>query len=768
MRPLRLHPIAWAIACLVPTGALAGTGLPPLQVDPALLGASPPPARPPAPAPAAGTASPTTKAPGPPAPPLAPAAPAGPQTITLQADRLRGIQGVQMQAIGKVAVHQGARALFADKLTFFQAQDRVVAEGHVRLYEENASVFGPLLNLKLDTNQGFMDLPTYLWGPTHGRGQGTRLLFKGQGRYRVEKGSYTTCPVGNNDWFLHVSDLDLDRTTQVGTAYNGYIDFKGVPILYVPWFTFPLSRARKSGFLTPSLGTSGNNGAQITTPYYFNIAPNFDDTLTPTIMAKRGLLLGDQFRYLEPTYSGVFEGQVLPNDRITGTTRYLLDFQHTQTLAPGWAAYINAEKVSDATYFTDLSTNLANIATVTLPQAASVVYTGGGWWSFSGLFQRYQTLQLPNAPVVPPYTTAPQLALGGTDYNGPFGTTFAFTAQYDNFVHPTLPSGQRLVVNPSVSLPLENSFAYVTPKIGLWASDYALNRTTSPLPDAHFAVPILSVDSGVTFERDTSFRGTRYVQTLEPRLYYLYVPYHNQDNIPLFDTTAADFNFVQMFSDNQFTGYDRINDANQVTAGLTSRFLERATGIERLRASVGQIFYFKNQQVGLPGIPLRTRHTSDVLSEVSGPITTMWNLYGLWEYNPQVRGTAQYDIGTHFTPAPGRVINFDYRYSAATLLPTPAMRMIDVSSEWPITRRITGLMRWNYDFLGARLLEGLAGIEYNGGCWALRLVANHIQTTTSQASNSFFVQLELNGLSIGENPLDVLRSNIAGYAKTND
>lgn len=779
MQASRLTPIALALLQLFPGAAHGAAGMPPLAVDPALLAPAPSPA-PAAQAPArkpAETAPPaaseTPHAGGPrtqeqAAPPAAPkplakpAAADGQAPILIRADRIQGRENQEVQASGKVELHQDGQSLYADHLTYFEPEDKVVAKGDVRIIQTGTLLQGPDLELKLDTNIGHMDRPSYELTETHARGKGSKLLFRGKEQYRLLDANYTTCPIGQDDWFFHVSQLDIDRTAQVGTARNAYLDFMGVPLLYTPWISFPLNNQRKSGFLAPSFGTTGNSGSEFALPYYWNIAPNYDATITPRVFTKRGLQLNNEFRYLEPDYGGVLEADVLPDDRVKGENRFLLFLQHQQNLGSNWHASLNLQKVSDNSYFTDLSTEVSAVSQTILPREGTLSYTGGGWWNFLARVQRFQTLQDPLAPITPPYDRAPQF-LVTANKEVPLGAEAAFSGEFVNFVHPTLVNGRRLALHPTLDLPLRNRWGYVTPKLGLHYVRYNLDPNTTSLTNASLTVPTFSLDSGVTFERDLALGGHDFTQTLEPRAYYVYIPYRDQSRLPIFDTALADLNFAQLFSENQFTGSDRVNDANQLTLAVTSRLIDAGTGAERLRGAIGQRYYFKDQQVGLPGVPLRTDNSSDVLATLGGQVTPALALDGGWQYSPELNASQQLNFAAHYRPAAGRVVNFIYRYTRDSL------KQVDISSQWPLSGRISGLARWNYSLLDRRLLEGLAGLEYNGGCWVLRGVVHSLVTATAQTTNAFFLQLELNGVGrVGANPLDVLRQNISGYTKTND
>jgi LPS-assembly protein len=684
---------------------------------------------------------------------------AEPTPLFIDADRLQGVRDQNLEAFGDVDMRKEGESVAADYLIYRQPEDEVFAKGHVRIEQNSSSAAGPEMRLKLEQNLGYMESPVYQLTDNNARGDAKRLLFEGKDKYRLLDARYTTCSAGSDDWFLHAADLEIDRTTQIGTAHHAYVEFKGVPLLYTPWMTFPLVAQRKSGFLAPSIGSTGNSGWELTTPYYWNIAPNRDATISPRFMLKRGLQLRNELRYLESNYVGEADVEVLPGDRITHSTRHFLALQHQQNLGNGWTGSLNLQRASDDNYFRDLSTLVASTSLTFLPREGTLSYAKAPW-NFTARIQGYQTLQDPLAPVVPPYSRLPQLLLNASKPDV-YGADLALASEFVDFSHPTLVNGRRFMLYPSVSLPLRQTYGYLIPKIGLHMTRYTLGEGATT-PDITRTVPIFSADSGLYFERDWGVGDTQFLQTLEPRLYYVYVPTREQSQIPVFDTGEAGFNLAKMFSENQFTGPDRINDANQVTAALTSRLVDPDSGVERLRAGVAQRFYFKEQEVTLSS-PARSRNFSDLLFSLSGPVTPAWLLDALIQYDPAKNTPNNSSLSAHYLPAPGKVLNLSFRYQQDLL------KQIDISGQWPLYGRWSGMARYNYSLLDSKVLEALAGLEYNGGCWASRVVIHQLTTATAEVSNAFFLQLELNGVSqIGPNPLDILKQNIIGYTKSNE
>jgi LPS-assembly protein len=700
--------------------------------------------------------------------------------LFIEADEVRGHTDRETEAEGDVRLRKRGKAFFSDWMRHDKEKDELTAIGKVRIEQENDTVEGDRLRYNLETERGFMEKPNYTFRPgvrgatpgqdqlrfgdTDGRGKAERLLFEGPQQYRAENASYTTCGPGNDDWYVKARELDIDKGRDVGVARGASIVFMDQTIFYSPYLSFSLHRERKSGFLTPHYGTSNSSGLEFTTPYYWNIAPNMDATFYPRYMTKRGAQLRTEFRYLDPAYRGDAYFEFLPGDQQLHQDRYGYFWKHSQAFSTGWGTAVNVNRVSDAKYFTDLSSIVAVTSQsvlsndVTLARGGS--WAGSGTYALSAVAQRWQTLQNdPLAPLTPPYDRLPQISFSAFRPEI-LRSDLDFVSSYVNFRHPTLASGERAIAYPSLSLPLQNAYGYVTPKLGVHATRYIMDPSTTRLGNSTRTIPIFSTEGGVTFERDAMFTGLPFTQTLEPKIYYLYIPFRNQTGLPNFESGVQDINFATIFSENQFSGQDRINDANQVTVGLSSRFIQAENGIERLRVGVAQRYYFQSQQVTVPGAAPRPNQTmsSDMLAVLSGTVARAWTAEAGWQFNTDLSQTQKFNAATRYQPETGRVLNLAYRNTINLVKQT------DVSFQWPVGNHWSAVGRWNWSILDRRTLEGVAGLEYDGGCWAFRIVGHRFATTTQTANTTLFMQLELNGVSrIGSNPMDILRRNIGGY-----
>jgi LPS-assembly protein len=681
-----------------------------------------------------------------------------PTALFIDAETIEGHQNQELDAAGSVRLRKRGAAVFADQLHLSFPDQQLTATGHVRFEKNGDVVTGEQLFYDMDNESGNIENPEYRLLRYGARGKAKRLVAENPDLTRIDKATYTTCDVGDDDWFMRIDQLDLDRIRDVGVARNATVVFKGVPILYSPYLDFSLSGRRKSGLLPPTIGSTGQSGFEYTQPFYWNIAPNHDATIAPRLLTKRGVLLNNDFRYLEPDLTGEIRAEYLPDDREKGETRYGYLWQHRQNFGNGFSGALDLQGVSDDAYFTDLSDKIAATSQTNLNREGDLFYDGG-WWNLNGRVQRYQTLQDPLAPVVPPYARLPQITLNmnrQTDAHLDFG----LQGEYVEFNHPTLLNGTREILYPTISAPFQTSFFYITPKAGYHSTNYAFDDPNRP--SASRNLPIYSLDSAFTFERETSLWGKAFLQTLEPRLYYVYIPFRPQDQLPNFDTALADFNLAQIFTENQFTGGDRINDANQLTAAVTSRLINPDSGDEQLRFTLGQRYYFKQQEVSLtPGVS--NSQNSDVLAAVTGQITKRWFTDLGMQYSTISNRAERSNAVVRYQPEIGKVINFGYRFTRDTL------KQIDLAAQWPLGGRWAGVARYNYTLRDSRLLEGLLGLEYNAGCWAARFVVHRFVTATQEYSNAIFLQLELTGVSqIGSSPLEVLRQNVTGYEKTND
>lgn len=691
-------------------------------------------------------------------------------------DTTSGTTDQDMAARGSAEVRRNTFVIKADALHYDQDTDMADAYGQVHLNNNGATFAGPEAHMRVDSSEGFMSSPKYHFNVTGGSGSAERVDLLDNERSVFTKGTYTACSCTDNPaWYIKGSEFDFDTGADEGVAYNSVLFFQGVPIFASPWMSFPLSGERRSGVLPPTFSLSSSNGFELSVPYYFNIAPNRDLLVTPRLISKRGVQLQSTFRYLSPTYSGSITGEFLPDDHLTHTNRYALYIQHNQNFGNGFGGYIYYNKVSDNTYPEDLSSSVnqfMNGTQLLYQQEAGLTYNNGPW-SVLAREQHWQTL----TPSVAPYGREPQLNVKYAKYNVG-GFDYGAEADYSNFRITTadMTQGQRVMFNPYLSYSVVGPGYFVTPKVQWHFASYNLSNIGDDVPvgtPKNFteSIPTFTFDTGLIFDRSVRIFGEDYIQTLEPRLYYVYTPYRNQASAPLFDTADSDFGLAEIFTPNTFVGNDRIADANRLTAAITTRFLNPATGDERARFVIAQQYYFQDQRVTLDSSQTSTQAThSDLILGASLKLGAGFASETAFQYNADNNQLVQTSVGFGFSPATGKVINVGYRYTRAnTTLGNQPINQVLISGQWPLTHRVYGVGRFNYDLDGHRIVDGLIGLQYDADCWTLgagiQRYANGVNTSAQQQTGTrFLAQLTLKGLSSVDNGLiSAFRASVAGY-----
>ncbi|WP_179706901.1 LPS-assembly protein LptD [Paraburkholderia bryophila] len=691
-------------------------------------------------------------------------------------DTTTGTTDQDMAAKGSAEIRHDTMVIKADALHYDQDTDMADAYGQVHVNNNGNTFVGPEAHMRLDSSEGFMTAPKYHFNVTGGSGSAQRVDLLDNERSVFTKGTYTACQCADDPaWYIKGSEFDFDTGADEGVAHNGVLFFQGVPVFASPWLSFPLSGERRSGVLPPTFSLSSSNGFELSVPYYFNIAPNRDLTVTPRLISKRGVQLQSSFRYLSPTYSGSITGEFLPDDRLTKTNRYALYIQHNQNFGNGFGGYIYYNKVSDNTYPEDLSSSVSQFMNGTqllYQQEAGLTYNNGPW-SVLAREQHWQTL----TPSVAPYGREPQLNVKYAKYNIG-GFDYGAEADYSNFRITTADTtqGQRVMFNPYLAYSVVGPGYFVTPKVQLHLASYDLNNISSTAPAGtpkNFteSIPTFTFDTGLIFDRSVRIFGEDYIQTLEPRLYYVYTPYRNQAFAPLFDTAESDFGLAEIFSPNTFVGNDRIADANRLTAAITTRFINPATGDERARFVIAQQYYFQDQRVTLNNTQTSTQAThSDLIVGASLKLGAGFASETAFQYNADNNQLVKTSVGFGFSPASGKVINVAYRYTRAnTTLDNTPINQVLVSGQWPLTHNVYGVARFNYDLGGKRIVDGLVGLQYDADCWTLgagiQRYANGVNTSNqNQSSTRFLAQLTFKGLSSVDNGLmAAFRNGVQGY-----
>ena len=710
-------------------------------------------------------------------------------------DRVSGRTDLETVLDGNAEVRRGGKALHADRIEFYQPDDTLNARGNVRINSDGNLFKGTELTIKLDTFEGVFEQPSYRFLANGGTGVAKRIDFINDKTLIARDASFSTCErldekTWNPAWVITGSSFKFDQEAETGVATNAVLRFKDVPILAFPSISFPLSDKRKSGLLPPTFNVDSVSGLMVEQPYYFNIAPNRDATLTPIVMSKRGIGLGGEYRFLERDYAGRLRANYMPNDKLRDMDRWSYSLQQTgliRTNVPelGNVSFgLNLNRVSDNDYWRDFPRNNATLTQRLLTNDVTANW-GKGYFSSSLRALKWQTLQDPLSPIVPPYDRLPQLTAAYTRSNVPIagqkGFDWSVSGDFTRFsADRTLtlqPNASRAVAIAKISRPWITPGWYITPKIQLHATNYKFDAPLgSTATTASRVVPTFSLDSGLQFERPASYFGRSFTQTLEPRAFYVRTPYRDQSGLPNYDSGLNDFNFATVFTENAFVGNDRISDANLLTLGATSRLINPDTGAEAVRFGVAQRLRFTDQRVALPGALPVTDRISDVLFGTTINWQPQWTVDGTVQYNPKLGVSERSTVGVRYNPGHYRVV------SAALRRQRGISNSVDVGWQWPINDlwgdkgqdlgagrgqgggRTYAVGRLNYSFQDKKLVDGILGFEYDGCCWIGRVVVQRSQNTLAASTTRILFQLELVGFSrLGVNPLQVLKTNIPRY-----
>ncbi len=709
--------------------------------------------------------------------------------VFVYGDRMQGQVDGEAVLEGNAEFRRHDTVIKSDRLQYDQRTGDAKAKGNVVINRSGDRFEGPELELNVNTDVGQFQSPNYSILKNDARGESSRVDFLSKDRLIAHDANYSTCPRVPGQqwmpaWLVRASSIEIDQAEDVGTAKGGVLEFQGLPILAAPYLTFPLSDRRKTGALPPSLSLDNVSGLQVTTPYYFNIAPDFDATVTPTVMTRRGLELDNEFRYLQPSYTGQLRGVYLPSDRLRDIDRWLYSAQHSQRFGPV-GLRLNLNRVSDDNYWKDFPRGGTSITRRLFANDVSLS-TGVGPWSLSVGANKWQTLQNEGSIITPPYDRLPTaslnfgqenqelLGLNGWDYSVKTSATrFQRSVLVDDSSKKV--GGDRGLVVADITRRWQAPGWFVQPKLRLNAAQYRYDNTAGVATTGSRSIPTVSLDSGLIFERSSSFFNSDYVQTLEPRAFFTWTPFRDQSELPNFDSAARDFNLATSFAENAFSGNDRVTDTRAVTLGLSSRFLNPGSGAEVLRLGVAQRYYLADQNVTLSGGAPITERASDVLLGARVKVDPVWSLDSNVQYNPKTKASARATVGTRYTPGPYRVLSTAYRIQRGVT------EQLDLGWQWPlgsifgatpskVQGRALGPGKWysvgrlNYSLPDRKVVDLVAGFEYDAGCWLGRVVGQRLQTSTTEANQSILFQLEFSGFSrVGASSLQSLQANVPKY-----
>lgn len=683
---------------------------------------------------------------------------------------------------GKVEMSRADQHAFADKANYDSVSETLDLHGKVYYSEEELALYSETATLKLASDQAKLRDTLFISAATPMRGSAKAVYRDSASLSHYKEVAYTSCRPGNQDWAVHASELKMNKQSGKGSAKNAWVEFKGVPVFYSPYLSFPVDNRRLSGFLAPVFGNTQSSGFNLSIPYYWNIAPNYDATLKPVYFSDRGLLLGGDFRYLTQESSGKATVEYMPDDSKLNDSRYHLMLKHYSQFTSHISSSIDLNNVSDKNYFAELGNALSFPNFSFIRSAGDVRYVDEGV-AFVARAESYQTLDSSLTGRQIPYRRLPQITLNLNHSFNSMPLIAALESESVNFSHNTLVDGQRLNVKPSLSFPLQTTSSYVTPKISVQHTQYFLNNQQAGLPvDISRTLPIMSVDSGMFFEKNVNIVDTSFRHTLEPRLFYLYIPKTNQSQIPLFDTSVYDFWFNSLFRENRFSGSDRVQDANQISVALTSRLIDPASGLERLKFNLGEIFYFRNREVtlDLPGTPVETASSSPLVAELGSELTRHVSVDTGIQWDPHRNDIVRAKAMLHFMNGPDQIVNLGYLYRHDPLVADNSndITQSDMSFRWPIYNNWYAVGRWQYSWLYNRTLDGFFGLEKENCCWRFRVIGRTYLNSINQAVNpvsqvvegttqtGIFFQVELKGLTgLGAQLDDFFATSIYGYRK---
>ncbi len=674
---------------------------------------------------------------------------------------------------GNVEIVRADQKVSSDTASYDIVSETMDAQGQVLYSEDELSLFSDTALLNLATDEARLRNALFISPSSPIRGSADVVYRDSRVLSRYKDASFTSCPPGNQDWIVSAERLKMNKETGKGAAKNSWLTFKGLPLFYTPYIAFPLDDRRLSGLLTPTFGNSEDNGFDLLIPYYLNIAPNYDLTIWPRYLSKRGGMIGSEFRYLTEMTTGSVGVEVIPYDTLRQKPRYSASIRNLTQFNPEIKADIDLNYISDDEYFDELNNALGIETDRFLKSRADLSYRTEGI-SLITRMEAFQTIDRDISDNAKPYQKIPQVLLNLSHEFEEWPVELEMSSDYTNFYRNDRVSGHRINVKPSVSVPLKTAGTFLIPKVSLQHTEYFLDNQAQGLDDQiSRTLPIMSVDSGLFLEKDLNLFDSSYRHTLEPRLFYLYIPEQGQSDIPDFDTALYDFNFSSLFRENRFSGGDRVQDANQFSLALTSRLIDSETGLERLKLSVGEIFYLQDREVTLTGGP-ETSTYSNFVAELKGQLTDELSFSSGLQWNHQASDVSRGDVTFRYRNQADQIINLGYRYRrdnpnrAATIIQT------DASFRWPLFDNWYGVGRWQYSLRFNSTNESFLGLEKESCCWRFRLIWRRFADSVNDNSNNntdegVFVQFELKGLAdFGDKVDEFLEKNLSGYERAVD
>lgn len=664
---------------------------------------------------------------------------------------------------GNVIIQRADQQLSANQINYQHKENIASASGNVFYQENGLSLHSDNATLQLNKNTGEFENTQLIIEQSHIRITSDSTKFINRDVSQSENITYTTCAPGNSDWQLEAKNLELNNATGIGTARDVWVEFFDIPFIYTPYISFPIDDRRISGLLAPTFGNSDTTGTDLSIPYYWNIAPNRDATITPRIMSDRGLMLGGEFRYLNSISESKIAAEII-DDTELDELRGQFSLQNKARFSPRLTTDVDLNYISDDDYHEDFGNSLISASNRYIKSHAKANYNADDWTLLANI-DNYDSIDESISSSERPHRRLPQLVFNLKPIDVLNGSKFNMRNEFVYYDHSADVRAKRLDIQPSISHTIRSPSSFITPKLSVRHTSYRLdNQAAGVNARQDRTLPILSVDSGLFFERELDMAGG-FTQTLEPRAFYLYVPHKNQDDIPLFDTSEYDFSFNQLFRENRFSGADRVADANQLTLAVTTRFIEQQSGRERLRASIGTIVYFDELDVTLnpSDTPVDT-DSSDIVGELATKLSDHWSARSSLQLDPHKGKTQKSTLGVYYRDGENRIFNATYRsrYSATD----DDIEQTDISFKWPLSKSWSTVGRWNYSEEHNLSLETFLGLEKDTCCWRFRVLAKRYVNDAfdEEPKEGLFFQLQLKGLtSFGDKVESVLEEGIRGY-----
>lgn len=652
----------------------------------------------------------------------------------LQSDKIELSEKNVSRFKGNVVIQQKDKRIETEQAEYIKQTEQVEATGNVRFVTPTIQIKSESASFNLKSNQATLQKSEYQSLNSRARGEASKIEMLSPNETKLSDATYTTCDPGNADWLLSASSITLDSNTHQGHASNVVVRFKDVPFFYFPYLRFPLGEDRLSGFLFPYFGHSDEHGSELKIPYYWNIHPQLDATITPHYMSKRGTLLNTEVRYLTQNNQGKLTTEYLNNDKVFQDKRERVEWKHTSTPGLGWQAKAEYNYIADPNHLIDFSNDLNSTSTTYLPRTADITYNSQNWL----LGIKAEDHQIISG--AEPYKRLPQITFNSRYPVNNNHVNFAIQSEVVRFDHVDNAKeiGQRIHVKPSVSIPYKSAAGFFEPKVSLQYTQYNLEQTTGEASLSR-TIPTMSLNSGLFFERDSQIFNNNYIQTLEPQIFYVYVPYKDQSALPVFDTSKYDFNVNQFFSDYRFNGIDRIGDDNRLTTALTTRFINQSDGKEVFMARVGQIYYFTDRKVQLLSTTAaETGSRSNIIAELK-------TQPGNWTFSSQLEWDPELKVNVNSSNQLGykyKKFNIDlaHRFQRNTL-ETREMKM-----NWKLNSRWKINAAHLYDLREDHVVENLFGIDYESCCWGLRLSTKERYLSSTQTDRGIYLELVLKGL----------------------